>query len=340
MIQRTNNTLEQIAIELAKLQKVVAALQTQETAPPGAATDHTTLTNIGTNTHDQIDTFMAATVDHTALSNIGTNTHDQIDTHLAAATDHGSTTGLADDDHTQYALLAGRSGGQVLSGGSNSGDNLTLESTIHATNGYILIPDGDRVGIGTLVPQSELHVAGSNTGGTQIRFENISTGGRVYVMLTTGELSSGGPGKYQIVDSATGNRLVYDGVNNRLGIATISPASTLHVVGDHTQDGKTIFTRSDLTIASGVITVTKSYHRVDTQAAAATDDLDTISGMTTGQVVILTTVNSVRDVVVKHGTGNIFLAANTDFTLSNSRDHIMLICTGTEIVELSRSKNS
>lgn len=32
--------------------------------------------------------------------------------------DHGALTGLTDDDHTQYALLAGRSGGQTIEGGT------------------------------------------------------------------------------------------------------------------------------------------------------------------------------------------------------------------------------
>lgn len=52
--------------------------------------------------------------------------------------DHGALTGLADDDHTQYALLAGRSGGQTAYGGSAASENLTLGSTAHATKGKIL----------------------------------------------------------------------------------------------------------------------------------------------------------------------------------------------------------
>lgn len=58
---------------------------------------------------------------------------------LNAALDHGLLAGLADDDHTQYALLAGRSGGQVLKGGTASGDDLTLWSTNNATKGQIFI---------------------------------------------------------------------------------------------------------------------------------------------------------------------------------------------------------
>lgn len=48
----------------------------------------------------------------------------------------GLTTG---DDHTQYALLAGRAGGQTLIGGTGSGDSLTLNSTSHATKGSVIL---------------------------------------------------------------------------------------------------------------------------------------------------------------------------------------------------------
>lgn len=52
--------------------------------------------------------------------------------------DHGTVTGLTDDDHTQYALLAGRSGGQTLNGGTDASDSLTLHSTSNATKGNII----------------------------------------------------------------------------------------------------------------------------------------------------------------------------------------------------------
>jgi hypothetical protein len=55
--------------------------------------------------------------------------------------DHGSISGLDGDDHSQYMLLAGRSGGQSLIGGSDSGDDLTLESTSDATKGDIFTKD-------------------------------------------------------------------------------------------------------------------------------------------------------------------------------------------------------
>lgn len=57
--------------------------------------------------------------------------------------DHGALTGLVpDDDHTQYALLAGRAGGQILSGGTAAGDDLTLLSSSHGTpTGDIIVGD-------------------------------------------------------------------------------------------------------------------------------------------------------------------------------------------------------
>jgi len=54
---------------------------------------------------------------------------------------HGSLSGLSNDDHTQYGLLAGRSGGQTLKGGTDSGDDLTLESTSNATKGDVISSD-------------------------------------------------------------------------------------------------------------------------------------------------------------------------------------------------------
>ena len=60
--------------------------------------------------------------------------------------DHGTISGLSDDDHTQYALLAGRSGGQTLIGGTVASNNLTLQSTSDATRGSVVFVDNLRPG--------------------------------------------------------------------------------------------------------------------------------------------------------------------------------------------------
>lgn len=81
-----------------------------------------------------------------------------------------------------------------------------------------------------------------------------------------------------------------------------------------------------LTIASGVITVPAYAEMVvlDTESAAATDDLDTINGGIAGMTIRVTTTSASRDVVVKHGTGNIRLNGASDRTLDNPR-HVLTL---------------
>ncbi|MCP4900883.1 MAG: hypothetical protein GY906_28280 [bacterium] len=51
--------------------------------------------------------------------------------------EHDQLGGLAVDDHVQYALLAGRAGGQVLYGGTSAGGDLTLQGRDHSSLGLI-----------------------------------------------------------------------------------------------------------------------------------------------------------------------------------------------------------
>jgi hypothetical protein len=62
------------------------------------------------------------------------------------------------DSSTAFLKLAGRAGGQIAYGGTVSGDDLTLNSTSHATKGDVLIQsNGGNVGIGAL-PSYKLDV--------------------------------------------------------------------------------------------------------------------------------------------------------------------------------------
>lgn len=83
-----------------------------------------------------------------------------------------------------------------------------------------------------------------------------------------------------------------------------------------------------LTIASGVITTTQNFHRVDTESSAASDDLDTISAAADGFVLFLRTVNDGRDVVIQHGTGNIVCTGGQSVTLGLTSDLAILIYDG------------
>jgi hypothetical protein len=54
---------------------------------------------------------------------------------------HGGLSGLLNDDHTQYTLLVGRSGGQIITGGTAASNTLTLRSTSNATKGQVYIDE-------------------------------------------------------------------------------------------------------------------------------------------------------------------------------------------------------
>lgn len=80
---------------------------------------------------------------------------------------------------------------------------------------------------------------------------------------------------------------------------------------------------TELTIAAGAVTITKSYHTIDTEADAATDDLVTIAGVADGRIVALRAEHPDRTVVLKSG-GNLVLGA--DISLDDTSKHVVLIC--------------
>jgi len=153
-------------------------------AASAVTVDSTTLVGTGTDVQAVFEELDNGIVDHAAAADPHTGYRLESADHTHATTgaqagqlDHGlALTGLTDDDHTQYLLLAGRSGGQSAYGGTGSGDDLTLESTSHATKGYVnLQPNGGNVGVGTATPGQLLHVVG-NSGVVQVRSENTNAG--------------------------------------------------------------------------------------------------------------------------------------------------------------------
>ena len=94
-----------------------------------------------------------------------------------------------------------------------------------------------------------------------------------------------------------------------------------------------------LTISSGSITPTHKYHQVDTESGAATDDLTDIvvTNAEIGDVLILSSTNAARDIVIKDGSGTIRSAG--DFTLATTTDTFALVLKGAFFAELSRSTN-
>lgn len=126
------------------------------------------------------------------------------------ATDHGALTGLGDDDHTQYLLLAGRSGGQVATGGTGSGDDLILRSTTNPTKGDVFINDQ---GGNTILGGGEL----SN----ELRFMEPAGSGANYTGFKSGAMGADqmytlpidAPADGEVLGWHTGGGLSWDAVD-------------------------------------------------------------------------------------------------------------------------------
>jgi len=80
---------------------------------------------------------------------------------------------------------------------------------------------------------------------------------------------------------------------------------------------------TELTIASGAVTISQTYHDIDTEGDASSDDLDTISGATEGRILILRANHTDRTVVLKNGTGNLNIGG--DIYLDDINKRVILI---------------
>jgi hypothetical protein len=94
--------------------------------------------------------------------------------------------------------------------------------------------------------------------------------------------------------------------------------------GDHDHDGAYLAkllakfdNHTELTIASGEITVTQTLHSVDGEGDAA-DDVDTISGGTEGVLIALRPENAARNITLKNGTGNILTGTGLDYVIPDN----------------------
>lgn len=99
-----------------------------------------------------------------------------------------------------------------------------------------------------------------------------------------------------------------------------------------TADGYLQLTDStELTIASGAVTATANFYRVDTESNASTDDLDTITagtGVADGHILILRAENAARTIIITHNTGNIMCRNGQNIVLDDSEDWALLIYDG------------
>jgi len=87
----------------------------------------------------------------------------------------------------------------------------------------------------------------------------------------------------------------------------------------------TVKPATELTIASGVITITQSLHKVDTEGEVATDNLDTINGYADGKLLFLAAEHTDRTIVIKHGTGNIVTPDGSDYSIDDTNKIVLLL---------------
>lgn len=211
------------------------------------------------------------------------------------------------------------------------------------TAGAIVLERGDGVFIaGNRITKSDIPSA------TPVEYGVVINGGDAFTIQSN--WFSGFPVNKACIYVAPGVTNVFTASNRLTGTpevedANTPPATTRNYLAQtYTQLPWLGFGRpTTQTIAAGVIAIGQSsYVSVDTEAGAATDDLDSINGaLVDGQMLVLETLSSARDVTVKSSTGNIRLAGNNDFAMVTGRDKLTLIWNARSLLwqEISRSTN-
>lgn len=140
----------------------------------------------------------------------------------------------------------------------------------------------------------------------------------------------------------------YDGTGSKVDIEAgdIQAGATYEARNDGTDivilnPEKPTITRygrgDELTISSAEITITHSVHIVDTEGDAASDDLETISGGQEDQILLLSSADNARNIVIKHGTGNIITDTQKDITLDITNDNVILKYDSNNWIVISKS---
>ncbi|MGZ3770196.1 MAG: tail fiber domain-containing protein [Bdellovibrio sp.] len=165
---------------------------------------------------------------------------------------------VLNDNFTQYALLSGRSGGQILYGGTAASNNLTLESTSNPTKGNVIInSSGGSVGIGTTSPLGTLSLKDSahaplftlNTSD----YDNGVTGSLLAIALSGN--SGSVPASIQVSDTmGNGIPLSLQPQGGNVGIGTKNPASDLEILRDGTASKATFAIKNFFGSGTGGVT--------------------------------------------------------------------------------------
>lgn len=141
-----------------------------------------------------------------------------------------------------------------------------------------------------------------------------------------------GPGATLLASTANGEGASLVGVEDALGLldAVTAEAAFAELALSMGHSGISAATE----LVGGVLDATGlgSALRADVEGgAAASDDLDTISGLADGVLAFLTLTDAGRNIVVKHGTGNLSCPGGFDVTLDALGDVVGLFQMGVTI---------
>ena len=240
-----------------------------------------------------------------------------------AATDHGTLSGLGDDDHTQYVLA---DGSRAITGVQEMlGINFTDATELTIATGEI-----------TATQSQHLVDTEADAASDDLDTITMTAGAGSLLFIAPAHTD-----RSIVIKHGTGNIATWNGaditLDNTAHWAMLMRFGATWMVMANSAGGSTgpvenlkFADATELTIASGAVTQTQSLHLIDTEADAASDDLDTITAVEgEGDWLILVPANTDRTVVVKHGTGNIRTSNGQDITLDSTDKGLLLIRIGT-----------
>ncbi|MDF1769834.1 hypothetical protein [Maricaulis sp.] len=241
---------------------------------------------------------------------------------------HGEFVVESTDANMGIELLGSTSANQMISFSDNSSAVGRIVYQ-HSSNFMSLwtnnlerlrIDSSGDVGIGTTNPLSPLHIfvaatdkliqkwqadLGINDRSLNLTSPATDSATDPFVFQTGNSLAIDVDASRVIEADASGNTLLCQAAG-RVGIRTTSPDYELDVAGDVQLNGRLMMgSGATLSISSGAITVTHSFHEVSTEGLAATDDLDTINGGVDGAILVIRADNDAEDDITLTTAGNI-----------------------------------
>lgn len=245
------------------------------------------------------------------------------------AIDHNALANLTTGDpHTQYALLAGRSGGQTLIGGTAASNNLILQSTSNGTRGNVISNDqleyfANGAGTGNAIvfgkdnknlivgtsnlwigfgdPSTATSTAGIGTTGAANLFVGIAPSAGVNIAWN---MASGGTNYYSN-SSGSPIKPITDNVNDFGSAAQrwrdLYLGGNLHLNGTIEDVGYEVFTATNG--GSSTLSNLLLYHVLNSSGNLVTYNVNLPSG-TDGALLNITTNNAIATLTIAPAGGD------------------------------------